>query len=86
MSSSDQSSFYVNEDVNGVRVDVREIGPPRRDQHPEHYDAIALDIETVDRDGGVVARTTLRLSPCKAKRLIERIHIALDAAKKKTAR
>jgi len=31
MSSSDRSSFYVNEDVNGVRFDVSEIGPPRRD-------------------------------------------------------
>jgi len=80
---SDDSSFWVNEDVNGIRVDVWEIGPPEANDHPEHYDAIALDIETVDRYGGMVARTTLRLSPYEAKKLIERIHLALDAAKAK---
>ena len=77
----DQSSFWVNEDVNGIRVDVWEVGPPRPKDHPEHYDAIRLDIETVDGYGGIVARTTLRLSPYKAKKLIERIHLALDATK-----
>ena len=44
-----------------------------------------LDVETVDRYGGIVARTTLRLSPYTAKKLIERIHLALDAAKAKRA-
>lgn len=75
------SDFWVNEDVNGVRIDVWEIGPPRPSDHPEHYDAIALDIETVDRYRRVVARTSVRLSPYKAKKLIERIHLALDAAR-----
>ena len=82
---SDDSSFWVNEDVTGIRVDLWEIGPPGPNDHPEHYDAIALDIETADRYGGIVARTTLRLSPYKAKKLIERIHLALDAAKAKGA-
>lgn len=78
---SNREPLYVNEDVNGLRVEVWEIGPPRPADHPEHYDAIAVDIETVDRYGGVVARTTLRLSPYKAKKLIERMHLALDATK-----
>lgn len=82
---NDHSSFWVNEDVNGIRVDVWEIGPPRPKDHPEHYDAISLDVETVDRYGGIVARTTLRLSPYNARKLIERIHLALDAAKAKRA-
>ena len=82
---NDHSSFWVNKDVNGIRVDVWEIGPPRPKDHPEHYDAIGLDVETVDRYDGIVARTTLRLSPYKARKLIERIHLALDAAKAKRA-
>ena len=82
---NDHSSFWVNEDVNGIRVDVWEIGPPLLKDHPEHYDAIVLDVETVDRYGGIVARTTLRLSPYNARKLIERIHLALDAAKAKRA-
>ena len=73
--------FYVNEDVNGIRVDVYELGPPRPDQHPDHYDAIGVDVETVDRYGRVVARIGLHLSPYKAKQLIEKINLALDAAR-----
>ena len=82
---NDHSSFWVNEDVNGIRVDVWEIGPPRPKDHPEHYDAIVFDVETVDRYGAIVARITLRLSPYKARKLIERIHLALDAANAKRA-
>lgn len=75
------NDFWVNEDVNGIRVDVWEIAPPGPADHPEHYDAIGISIETVGRYRSVVARTTLRLSPYQANKLIERIHLALDAVK-----
>jgi hypothetical protein len=81
MHRDSSSPLWVNEDVNGIRVDVFEIGPPAPADHPEHYVAIGIDIETVDRYGGVVQRTSLRLSPYDAKQLIERMHLALDAAK-----
>lgn len=78
--------LWVNEDVNGIRIDAYAIGPPRENEHPDHYNAICLDVDITDRYGHIVQRTTLQLTPYRAKQMIERIHLALDAARTATPR
>jgi hypothetical protein len=82
-----QSDMWINEDVNGIRLDVWEISRAPDDRgDPYHAKAVAIDVETVDRYGHVVARTGIKLSPYEAKRLIDRMHMVLDEANARAGR
>jgi hypothetical protein len=80
--SQSNNDLWVDENVNGIRLDVWEIMRNPEDRGDPYYaKTVAIDVETVDSYGRIVARTGLQLSPYQCKALIERINMTIDATK-----